>query len=154
MVTVRPVIAMATSKHWYIYKMDVHNAFLQGDLFEEVYMQLPQGYTTKGESNSKQQGSSLVVVLVYVDDLLITGNGAQNASGLGLLISSEGSNNLVAYCDSDWAACPQSKKSVTGYLVKFGNSLVSWKSKKLNTVFKSSTEAEFRSMAYTVAELS
>nr|XP_018627959.1 uncharacterized mitochondrial protein AtMg00810-like [Nicotiana tomentosiformis] len=78
----------------------------------------------------------------------------KNAPGLGLLMSSEGSNNLVAYCNSDWATCPQSRKSVTCYLVKFGNSLVSWKSKKHNIISRSSTEVEFRSMASTVAELS
>ncbi|XP_070002185.1 uncharacterized protein [Nicotiana sylvestris] len=38
----------------------------------------------------------------------------KNASGLGLLISSHQSDNLVAFCDSDWASCPQSRKLVTG----------------------------------------
>ncbi|XP_019259863.1 PREDICTED: uncharacterized protein LOC109237924 [Nicotiana attenuata] len=46
------------------------------------------------------------------------------------------------------------RKSVTGYLVKFGNSLISWKSKKQNTVSRSLAKAEFRSMASTVAEVS
>ncbi|XP_070020076.1 uncharacterized mitochondrial protein AtMg00810-like [Nicotiana sylvestris] len=49
----------------------------------------------------------------------------KNAPGLGLLLSSQQSGNLVAFCDSDWAFCPQSRKSVTRYIVKFRNSLIS-----------------------------
>ncbi|XP_070008186.1 uncharacterized mitochondrial protein AtMg00810-like [Nicotiana sylvestris] len=75
----------------------------------------------------------------------------KNTPGLGLLMSSHQSDNLVAFCDSDWAFCPQSRKFVTDYLVKIGNSLTSWKSKKQTTVSRSSVEAEFRSMASTVA---
>ena len=43
MVTVRCVIALAVSKGWPMYQMDVYNAFLQGDLEEEVYMEMPEG---------------------------------------------------------------------------------------------------------------
>nr|XP_016463511.1 PREDICTED: uncharacterized mitochondrial protein AtMg00810-like [Nicotiana tabacum] len=78
----------------------------------------------------------------------------KNAPGLGLLMSSRQAHTLVSYCDSDWEACPQSRKSVTGYILKYMQSLISWKSKKQSTMSKSSVEAEFRSMASTVAELS
>ncbi|XP_015074742.1 uncharacterized protein LOC107018707 [Solanum pennellii] len=78
----------------------------------------------------------------------------KNAPGLSLFMSSTTSHQLFAYCDSDWVLVSQSRKSVTGYMIKVGSSLISWKSKKQETISRSSAEAEFRSMASTVAELS
>lgn len=49
MVTVRYVVALAVASHWYVFQMDMHNAFLQGNLCEEVYMQIPDGFSRQGE---------------------------------------------------------------------------------------------------------
>ncbi|XP_060212082.1 secreted RxLR effector protein 161-like [Lycium barbarum] len=54
----------------------------------------------------------------------------KNQPGQGILLSSKNSPVLTAYCDVDWASCPISRRSVTGYLVKLGDSLITWKSKK------------------------
>jgi len=73
--------------------------------------------------------------------------------GCGILLQSNGALQLTAYCDSDWGSCPLTRRSLTGYLMTFGGSSVSWKTKKQTTVSKSSAETEYRSMAATTSEL-
>ncbi|XP_071713207.1 uncharacterized mitochondrial protein AtMg00810-like [Rutidosis leptorrhynchoides] len=73
--------------------------------------------------------------------------------GQGLFIPASNTFNLHAYCDSDWAKCPISRRSVSGYYIFLGSSLISWQSKKQTVVSRSSTEAEYRSMADCTCEI-
>lgn len=76
----------------------------------------------------------------------------KGSPGFGLYFPSNTTQELTVYCDSDWAASPNTRRSVTWYMVKLGDALPSWKSKKQQTVSRSSAEVEYRSMAMAVAE--
>lgn len=72
---------------------------------------------------------------------------------LGLHVSATSSLDLHAYSDADWAGCPDDRRSTSGFCVFLGSNLLSWGSKKQSTVSRSSTEAEYRSMAGACTEL-
>lgn len=48
--TVRTVLSLAVVHNWFVHQLDIYNAFLQEDLHDKVYMELPQGFTSQGES--------------------------------------------------------------------------------------------------------
>jgi hypothetical protein len=70
----------------------------------------------------------------------------------GLHIGTGSITGMTAYSNADWAGCPDSRRSTSGYCVFLGDNLVSWSSKRQTTVSRSSAEAEYRAVAHAVAE--
>ena len=77
----------------------------------------------------------------------------KGAPGQGVLFPLNSSLHLKAYCDADWAGCPDTKKSLRGYCVFLGDALISWRSKKQSIVSRSIAKEKSRSTATTTCEL-
>jgi len=77
----------------------------------------------------------------------------KKAPGQGILYKAQNTMHLHGYCDSDWASCQVSRKSLSGYCILLGSSLISWKSKKQESVSLSSCEAEYRAINKAQAEI-
>ncbi|PKU82870.1 Retrovirus-related Pol polyprotein from transposon TNT 1-94 [Dendrobium catenatum] len=119
MTTIRVLLTLAVHRKWKILQLDISNAFLHGDLHEDVYMRQPPGFTDPTSPNavcklqkslyglkqaprqwfekltqfllargfrfSRSDPSLLILTiqniqiffLIYVDDILVTGNDSQ-----------------------------------------------------------------------------
>ncbi|GJV59598.1 ribonuclease H-like domain-containing protein [Tanacetum coccineum] len=74
----------------------------------------------------------------------------QNTYQAGLYVSA--TTSLVGYRDADWAGCPSTCRSTSGYYVFLGDNLLSWSSKRQPTLLRSSAEGEYRGVANVAAE--
>jgi len=167
MVTVRIILAVAAAKHWELHQMDVHNAFLHGGLANGELLANPDRYRRLVGRLiylcfTRPELSYCVHVLSqfmqqprteHWEAALRVVRYLKSNPGQGVLLDSRCDLQLSGWCDSDWAACPLTRKSLTGWIVFLGHSPISWKTKKQNTVARSSAEAEYRSMASTTCEL-
>lgn len=54
--------------------------------------------------------------------------------GQCIFLKSDCDMKLHGWCDSDWAGCPLTRRSVSGWLMMLGDSSISWKTKKQDVV--------------------
>ena len=73
--------------------------------------------------------------------------------GKGLWFARSGHLEVDGYSDSDWAGCPDDRRSTSGYCVFVGGNLVSWRSKKQTVVSRSTAEAEYRALSQGLSEM-
>eukprot|EP00253_Pinus_taeda_P024971 PITA_24971 len=84
--SIRLTLAIAAAQRWEVHHMDVKNAFLHGDLYEEIYMEQSHGFIQNSSLVCRLKKSlydpktydSLLILVLYVDDLLITGSSASS----------------------------------------------------------------------------
>ncbi|KAK6150350.1 hypothetical protein DH2020_015282 [Rehmannia glutinosa] len=72
---------------------------------------------------------------------------------VGLWYPKEGGFKLVGYSDSDYAGCRVDMKSTSGTCQMLGNRLVSWFSKKQNSIATSTTEVEYIAVGSSCAQV-
>jgi hypothetical protein len=70
----------------------------------------------------------------------------------GLLLRRSASFELMVHTNADWAGCPDTCRSTSGYIVFLGSNLISWSSKHQNDISCSSTEAKYWAVTNGVAE--
>ncbi|XP_022685454.1 uncharacterized protein LOC106804522 [Setaria italica] len=70
----------------------------------------------------------------------------------GLHISTGPVQPLTANSNADWAGCPKSWRSTSGFYVYLSDNLVSWSSKRQTMVSLSSAEAEYQVVAYAMVK--
>ncbi|WVZ83847.1 hypothetical protein U9M48_030944 [Paspalum notatum var. saurae] len=77
----------------------------------------------------------------------------KNTLDLGLKINPTNSTMVSAFSDADWAGSIDDRRSTGGFAIYFGPNLISWSARKQATVSRSSTEAEYKSVANATAEI-
>jgi histone deacetylase 1/2 len=77
----------------------------------------------------------------------------KGTAAVGLKIRKSNSMLISAFADADWAGCPDDRRSTGRFAVFLGCNLVSWCARKQATVSRSSTEAEYKSLANATAEM-
>jgi hypothetical protein len=127
--SVRILLSFAVSHSWPLYQLDIKNAFLHGDLKEEVYMDQPPGYVVAGSEHLacrlqkplyglkqsprawfdrfsavvlgygfqrstsnhsvfiRHSSNGTIVLIVYVDDIIISGSDSTDIADLKTYLS-------------------------------------------------------------------
>jgi hypothetical protein len=69
-----------------------------------------------------------------------------------LLLRRLSSSDQVVYTDADWAGCPDTRLSTSGYAMFLGDNLVSWSAKRQTVISRCNAEVKYRAVANGVAE--
>ncbi|GJX90499.1 zinc finger, CCHC-type containing protein [Tanacetum coccineum] len=138
MTSVRVLLSVVAAQNRELHQMDVDNAFLHGDLNEEVYMKLPPGSMrhvqirfvtyisqymdfvrhletglTRWQHALKKYGFVQALKKALLEAALQVVHYLKGNPRQGILVYADSELRLRAYSNSDWASCPITRKSVT-----------------------------------------
>ncbi|KAK9044453.1 hypothetical protein V6N11_058353 [Hibiscus sabdariffa] len=133
MEAIRMLLAFACRLEFKLFQMDVKSAFLNGFINEEVFQANPK------ESHLK----AVKRIFRYLQD----------TPSLGLWYPRDSTFDLHAYSDVDYGGCKIDRKSTSDTCQFLGSMLISWFSKKQNSVALSTTEAEYISAGSCCAQV-
>ncbi|KAJ9539546.1 hypothetical protein OSB04_032279 [Centaurea solstitialis] len=77
----------------------------------------------------------------------------KGTSNFGLAFTHAPSCDILTYSDDDWGDCPDTWRSTSRYSIFLGPNLVTWSSKKQQTVATSSCESEYRALANATSDV-
>ena len=89
----------------------------------------------------------------YMDAAMQVLRYLKDTSGQGLMLQPVNIFQIHGFCDADWASCPMTRRSLTGYFIFLGSSPISWHTKKQSMVSRSTAEVEYSAMVTTCSEL-
>jgi hypothetical protein len=98
-------------------------------------------FTSKPTTAAWQAAKTLLRYLSSTANLKLTYSGSSVHTTLGI------------YTDADYAGCPDTRKSTSGYVLTMNGGTIDWRSKKQSTVTMSTTEAEYVAAASAVKEV-
>ncbi|RVW53168.1 hypothetical protein CK203_087585 [Vitis vinifera] len=147
---------------------------LNGELDEEVYMALALGFDGGNESGKTDhtlffkhsQNGKVAILIVYVDDIILTEDDLEELARLEGLLAQEfeikdlgmlgckPSKTPIEWNDVDWAGFVDDRKSTTRYCTFVRGNLVTWRSKKQNVVAQNSAKAKYGALAQGTSTIS
>ncbi|XP_070058190.1 secreted RxLR effector protein 161-like [Nicotiana tomentosiformis] len=173
MEAIRILIAFVSHMEFKLFQMDVKSAFLNGFLKEEVFVKQPPGFENherpehifkldKALYGLKQTSRACVGLcarfqsnpkeshLKAAKRILRYLKGTQD---LVLYYPSGDNFDLIGYADADYADYLVDWKSTSGLAHFLGSCLISWGTRKRNSVALSTAEAEYVAVASCCAQL-
>ncbi|RDX96314.1 hypothetical protein CR513_21030, partial [Mucuna pruriens] len=128
--SLRVIMALVSHFDFELHQMDVKTTFLNGDTGEEVCMKEPKGFFS---SDGVDHWKAAKKVMGYL----------QGTKNYMLIFRHIDNLEVIAYFDSDYAGCVDSRKSRSGYIFMLASVVVSWRSAKQTLTATCTMEVEF-----------